>query len=119
MSDMKHSNRLSELTNETNTCVRDDVLLVSALDVLVIHRFSGLGVHPAGVKRAVLETPIEVLDMTHHPRHLDASLDRELPTRLHLPSRARAAPGTNFCEASNYNHLLKVEHATKLRKVLQ
>ena len=94
-----------------------NVLLVAAADVLVVNRLAGLGIHPADVERAVLETTVEVLDEAHHPRHLDAAFDGKLATSLHLPAGTRATPWAHLRKPGDDNDLLQVQHATKLRKL--
>ena len=96
-----------------------DVLLVTGADVLVINRLTGLGINPADVKRTVLQATVEVLDVAHHPGHLDAALNGEFTARLHFPSSAGTAPGTDLGEASDDNDLLEIDHTAQLRQLLQ
>ena len=69
----------------------EEILHVTNTYVLDINRLGSLGVDLANVEGAVLETSVEVLDVAHHPGHLDAALDDELATGLHLPASARAS----------------------------
>lgn len=64
----------------------DNVLFVLCLYVLVIDRLTRLGVNPSDIGLAVGEFTIKVLDESHHPGHLDTTLDGKLATGLHLPS---------------------------------
>jgi hypothetical protein len=96
--------------DQTNTGVVKNVLLVLGLDVLVIDGVSRLGVNPASVW-LTLDGPVVVLDETHDPGHLNATLKRELAIGLHLPSGTRVTPRTDLSETSNDNDLLEVNHA--------
>lgn len=74
------------LTDETDTGVREDVLLVRSLDILVVERLVRLSIDPSDVKRAVLEATVKVLDQTGNVGELEGALNRELAGGLHLPT---------------------------------
>lgn len=97
----------------------EDVLLVLRLDVLVVDGLLRLRVDPADVQLAILQAAIDVLDVSHEPGHLNAALDREFATGLHLPAGTRTSPWPDLGKASDNNDALEVEHALKLRQVLQ
>ena len=61
--------------DQADSGVGEDVLLVGGLDVLVVEGLVGLGVNPADVQRAVLETPVEVLDQAGDVGQLERALD--------------------------------------------
>jgi hypothetical protein len=67
--------------------VTHDCLRVFATDALVIDRVTSLHVNPAFVKSAILETTVKVIYVTHHPRHFDTSLERQMALRPDLPPR--------------------------------
>ncbi|KAK1253169.1 hypothetical protein MKX08_004356 [Trichoderma sp. CBMAI-0020] len=99
--------------NQTDTGVVQNELLVLLLDVLVVDGLTSLGVNPASVRLA-LERTIVVLDETHDPGHFNATFERELAMSLHLPSGSRVTPGADFCETSDDDYLLQVDHALEL-----
>ncbi|CEI68857.1 unnamed protein product [Fusarium venenatum] len=99
--------------DQTDTRVLENVLLVLLLNVLVVNRLSCLGINPARVGLA-LDRTVVVLDETHDPSHLDATLKREFAVGFHLPSGTRVTPGTNLGETSNNNNLLKIDHALEV-----
>src|SRR6266571_8989153 len=110
MSSAKEMNQHRKtLTEEAHTSVVHDLLLVLATDVLVINRLACFGVNPANVEPAILETSVEVFDVTHHPRHFDAPFERQTTLSLHLPPCARRSPWSNFSEARDNNDLIKVD----------
>jgi hypothetical protein len=76
-----------------------DFFFIPAPDVLVVDRLTRLRIDPANVESAILETTVEMLDITHHPCHLYTSLERQTTLRLHLPSRARRTPWPDLTEA--------------------
>ena len=100
------------LTEESHTSVVHDFLLIPSTDVLVINRLARFGVNPANVECAILETSVEVFDVTHHPRHFDAPFECQTTLGLHLPSCARRSPWSNFSEASDNNNLIEVDDIT-------
>jgi hypothetical protein len=87
-----------------------DLFLVSALNILVIDRIARLRVNPADMEGTILETTM--LDITHHPYHLDTTLECQATLRLHLPSCARRPPWPNLTEAGNNDDLIKVNDVT-------
>uniref|UniRef100_A0A4E9ENN5 Uncharacterized protein n=1 Tax=Gibberella zeae TaxID=5518 RepID=A0A4E9ENN5_GIBZA len=95
--------------DQTDTGVLENELLVLLLNVLVVNGLSSLGVNPARVGLA-LDGTVVVLDETHDPSHLDATLKREFTVGFHLPSGTGVTPGTNFGEASDNDNLLKIDH---------
>lgn len=103
---------MKTLTKESHTSVVHDFLLVSATDFLVVNRFTRFGVDPTNVESAILETSVEVLDVTHHPCHFDTPFERQTTLSLHLPPCARRSPWPNFSEASNNDDLIKVDDIT-------
>ena len=107
------------LTNETDTSMAEDFLLVLGSNILVIDRVSRLGIDPSNVALAVLELAVEVLDQAHHPSHLDATLDGELSPCLHLPSGSRASPGTDLSETGAHNDLVEINQALEVLKLLK
>lgn len=100
---------MKTLTEEPHTSVIHDFFLVPATDVLVVNRLARFGVDPAYVESAILETSVEVLDITHHPCHFDTPFERQTTLSLHLPPCARRSPWSNFSEASNNDDLIKVD----------
>jgi hypothetical protein len=109
----------STLTDKTDTSVGQDILLVLGPDVLVIDRISGFAVHPSDVALSALELSVKVLDVAHHPGHLDTTLDREFSVGLHLPSGTRTAPWANFTETGTDDNLVEVNHALQMFKLFE
>jgi hypothetical protein len=99
--------------DQTDTRVLKNVLLVLLLDVLVVNGLTCLGVNPARVGLA-LDRTVVVLDETHDPSHLDATLKREFTIGFHLPSGTGVTPGANLGETSDNNNLLKIDHTLKV-----
>ncbi|GKT45755.1 uncharacterized protein ColSpa_05936 [Colletotrichum spaethianum] len=98
--------------NQADTRVLQNELLVLLLDVLVVDGLTSLGVDPAGVRSGLaLDRTVVVLDQTHDPSHLNATLQGELAVGLHLPAGAGVTPGTNLSKTSNDDDLLQVDHA--------
>src|SRR5229473_7065754 len=67
---------------------------------------------PAHMKSALLEMTIKMLDITHHPRHFDASLECQMTLCLHLPPRVRRSPWPDFTKARDDNDLIQVNDVT-------
>ena len=88
------------LTDKAHAGVTHDCLLVFAMDILVVD--------PAHVKSAILETTVKMLDITHHPRHFDASLECQTALHFHLLPRARRSPWPKFTEVRHNNDFIKV-----------
>ncbi|KAI6759685.1 hypothetical protein HG530_010365 [Fusarium avenaceum] len=99
--------------DQTNTRVLENELLVLLLDVLVVDRLACLGVDPARVGLA-LDRTVMVLDETHDPSHLNATLEREFAVGLHLPSSTRVTPRTDFSKTCNDDNLLKIDHTLEV-----
>lgn len=99
--------------------MREDILLIASLHILVIYRLTTLAVNPANIERAILQTTVKVFDVTHHPRHLNATFNCQFPTSFHLPTSAGATPGADFGETGNNHDLLKVNEAAQLGDVRQ
>ena len=64
------------------------------------------------MKSAILETTVKMLGITHYPRHFDASLERQMALRLHLPPGARRSPRPNFTKARDKDDLIQVNDVT-------
>ena len=79
---------------------------------LVTFIWTGLRVNPAHMKSALLEMTIKMLDITHHPRHFDASLECQMTLCLHLPPRVRRSPWPDFTKARDDNDLIQVNDVT-------
>lgn len=92
----------------------EDVLLVGGLDILVIERLGGLGVDPSDVKRAILETTVEVLDEASDVGQLECALNREGAVGLHLPASARGTEGSDLGVSSHDDDLLEVDETAEL-----
>ncbi|GJC78128.1 hypothetical protein ColLi_00966 [Colletotrichum liriopes] len=89
-------------------------LLVLLLDVLVINGLTSLGVDPARVRSGLaLDGTVVVLNQTHDPGHLNATLKGELAVGLHFPTSAGVTPRTNLSKTGNDDDLLQVDHALK------
>eukprot|EP00754_Rhynchopus_humris_P020181 Rhum_TRINITY_DN14681_c5_g1::Rhum_TRINITY_DN14681_c5_g1_i1::g.109737::m.109737 len=98
--------------DETHAGVLQDLLLVVLLDVGVLQLLARLRVRPARVLRLA-----HVLDVAHHPRHLDAALQRELALGLHLPPRPGVAPRTHLAVAGHDHNLRRVDHALQVSEL--
>ncbi|GKT61899.1 unnamed protein product [Colletotrichum tofieldiae] len=100
--------------NQADTRVLKNELLVLLLDVLVINGLTSLGVDPAGVRSGLaLDGTVVVLNQTHDPGHLNATLKGELAVGLHFPTSAGVTPRTNLSKTGNDDDLLQVDHALK------
>lgn len=97
----------------------DNVLLVLGLDVLVIHRLTRFGVNPSDIGLTVTEFTIKVLDETHHPSHLDTTLNGEFATGLHFPSGPRRTPRTDFSKTGTDNDLVEIDQALKVLEFIE
>lgn len=104
-------------TDESNTGVSEDVLLVRRLDILVVERLSGLRVDPSNVEGAVLEATVEVLDETGDVGELERSLNRERASGLHLPTSTRGSERSHLGVSRHDDDLVEVDNAAKLRKL--
>ncbi|KAF8825327.1 hypothetical protein HHX47_DHR7000780, partial [Lentinula edodes] len=91
-----------------------DIFFVASLDVLVVDWFSTLTVDPTNIQRAILQTPVEVLDVSHHPGHLDSTLNCELSPSFHFPTGTSATPRSHFGGTSDNHDLVQVKHTPKL-----
>jgi hypothetical protein len=99
--------------------VLKDPLLTASTNVLVINRITRLGINPTNIERAVFETSIKVLDVTHDPGHFDSILDSELATGPHFPASTRTTPWANLAETCDKDDLLEVDEAAKLGEILE
>ena len=71
------------------------------------------------MQRTILEATIEVFDPSHDPSHLCLTLQREVPTNLHLQASPRTTPGTSLCQSSVDDHLVQIIEATEIGEVPQ
>src|ERR1700685_3560967 len=101
-----------QLTNQAHARVGENTLLITSLHILVVDRFTALAIDPPNIQGAVLEATVKMLDVTHHPCHLNASLYSEFPSRLHLPPRSRASPRPYLSESRDDHDLVEVNHAS-------
>ena len=93
-----------------------DIFFVATAHILVVHRLVRLAIDPTNMQRTVFQTPVKVLDIAHHPSHLDATFDREFTS--HSPCSG-AAPGADFSKTGDNDALLEINHATKLGNVTE
>lgn len=60
-----------------------------------------------------------MLDVAHHPGHLDAALDGKFTLGLHLPSSSRATPWAQLGETSTYDDLVEVDQALQVGQLFE
>lgn len=101
-------------TDETNSGVSENVLLVGTLNILVVKGLGSLRVNPSDVKRTILQTAIEVLDQAHNVGELERSLNAERAIRLNLPTSTRRSERTDFSVSSDNDNLFKINKTSKL-----
>ena len=95
------------------------LLLVLRANIFVFHRFTRLGINPADVERTVLESTVEVFDVTHDPSHFDTTFNGKLTSCLHFPTSSGTSPRTDFSETGHNDNLLEINKTAKLGKVFQ
>jgi len=54
--------------------VAQDILLVTTLDLTIANRLIRFRIDPTNIQVTIFQASIVMLDVTHHPCHLDATL---------------------------------------------
>jgi len=97
--------------------VKEDLLLITTFDILIVDWFIRLAVDPTDIQRSILKATVKVFDEAHKPGHLDATFNSEFASSLHLPSCARATPGSDFAVTSDDDNLFQIDKTSKVRKI--
>jgi CBS domain-containing protein len=104
-------------TNETDTSVKEDFLLVMAFDILIVDWFVRLAVDPTDIQRPILQATVKVFDEAHKPGHLNTAFNGEFAASLHLPSCARATPRSDFAVTGDNDDLFQIDKTSEVRKI--
>jgi hypothetical protein len=106
-------------TDESDTRMGKNLLLVLRSNILVVDGIARLGIDPTDIALAAFEFPVKVLDVAHHPCHLNATFDGEFSLGFHLPSGSRATPGSELGETGTYDDLVEIDETLQVLQLLE